>query len=164
MAARAPPSGGAAAWPLPLRGLLLRGGVNAGGDGVHSPRRTVDGPLTKVARPGRSHSLWGGGAKAAPAGRALRNTHPSGGRPTAGGCDAGAHSGLVRRVRAAAIRRSPPPSRPPASFRGAGPVPPCPGAGNARGSRDDRRCRISHQSRSSRRSRLSQSSLVRVSF
>jgi hypothetical protein len=43
-------------------------------------------------------------------------------------------------------------------------VPPCPGAGNGRGSRDDRRRRVPHQSRSSCRSRLSQSSLVRVSF
>jgi hypothetical protein len=65
----------AATGPKPLRGaLLLRGGVNAGGDGVHSPRRAVGYPLT--GRPARRrHSLWGGGAKAAPAGTGPKE-HP----------------------------------------------------------------------------------------
>ena len=143
--------------------LLLRGGVNAGGDGVHSPRRAVDDPVTRPPGPAPAFAL-GGRSKGRPPGRALRNIHPSGGRPAAGGCDAGVHRGLARRVRGAAVRRSPPPGRPPAGCRTAGYVTPCPGTRSARRQPGFRRCRMPHWSRSSCRPRGSQSSLSQVSF
>jgi len=141
-------------------GVLLRRGVNAGGDGVHSPRRAVDDPVT--GSPGLTPAFAPGGEERSrrPPGRALRNIHPSGGL-AAEGCDAGAHSGLVRRVRGAAVRRSPPAARPPAGFRTAGSGPPCPSATSARGQPGRRHCRMPHWSCSPCRSRRSQTSLNR---
>jgi hypothetical protein len=64
----APPLSGAALGPATPENspgaLNLRGRVNAGGDGVHSPLRAVDIVLRAPTR--RPHSLWGGGAKTVP--------------------------------------------------------------------------------------------------
>ncbi len=114
----------------------------------------------RVARPDARIRSGGEERMRRPPGRALRNIHPSGGL-AAEGCDAGAHSGLVRRVRGAAVRRSPPAARPPAGFRTAGSGPPCPSATSARGQPGRRRCRMPHWSCSPCRSRRSQTSLNR---
>ena len=120
----------------------------------------------QVARSGACIRSGGEERRGRPPGRALRNIHPSGDRPAAGGCDAGARSGLVRRVRRAAVRRSPSPGpgRPPAGCWTAGCVTPCPGARSARGQPGFRRCRMPHWSRSPCRPRRSQPSLSKVSF
>jgi len=129
--------------------------VNAGGDGVHSPRRAVDDPCIRPPGSAPAFALGGRSEGQSPPVRTLRNTHPSGGRPAAEGCDEGARNGLVPRARGAAARRSPPPVRPPAAFRTAGAATPCPWGRNSRSQRNQqshRRCRMPHWSRSSRSS------------
>jgi hypothetical protein len=132
--------------------LLLRGRVNAGGDGVHSPRRAVDDPCIRPPGSAPAFALGGRSEGQSPPVRTLRNTHPSGGWPAAEGCDEDARNGLVPRARGAAARRSPPPVRPPAAFGTAGTATPCPRGGNSRSQRSHRRCWLPHWSRSSQSS------------
>ena len=133
-------------------GVTSPGGSERWGGWRSLPPESGGRSLYQAARLGACIRSGGEERRQGPPVRTLRNTHPSGGRPAAEGCDEGARSGLVPRARGAAVRRSPPPVRPPAVFRTADAATPCPWAGNPRSQRSHRRCRKLRWSRSSQSS------------